>query len=63
MDEDEGLKHFLSLNKKEFAHLFIPTMQSNNLGGHYLNIDATPMQVAENIRIFLENELNRRDKI
>lgn len=62
MDEDEALRHFLGLNTKEFAHLFIPYMQSVELGGEELDFDTTPEQVAENIKIFLDIQLDRFDK-
>ena len=62
LDEDEALKHFLGLNKKEFAHLFIPTMQSKDYGGMELSINATPEQVANNIKIFLDLVLLKHGK-
>ncbi len=62
LDEDEGLRHFLGLSKKQFAHIFIPTMASVDLGGEWLDIDAKPEQVATNIKIFLENELIKHSK-
>lgn len=62
LDEDEGLTHFLGLSKQEFAHLFIPNMQSADYGGEELDMIATPQEVAINIKIFLERELDKQSK-
>lgn len=62
LDEHDGLQHFLGLSKKEFYHLFIPRMQSTDLGGEELCVHSIPQQVADNILIFLRRELHRREK-
>lgn len=63
LDEDKALRHFLGLNKREFMHLFIPYMQSDDYGGEELDVSATPQQVALNIKIFLERELDKQSRI
>jgi hypothetical protein len=61
LSDNKALQHFLGLNEKEFAHLFIPNEQCVVYGGDQLHLHSQPPHVANNIMIFLRRELDKQE--
>lgn len=54
---------FFGINEEEYEHLFTPAGQMTRMyGGKYLNPSATKIQVAKNIRAFVEKKSKRENQ-
>ncbi|MGB3948540.1 MAG: hypothetical protein WBM13_11190 [Bacteroidia bacterium] len=61
LEANQSMQHFFGLNDQEFCHLFTPSFQSvNKYGGELLTVKSGTQEVANNIKVFLEKELEKQ---